>query len=50
MFVLGDEEKDKEVFALRPMTCPFQYQAYLNRKRSYSRPAAALQRDLHTVP
>lgn len=35
MFVLGDEEKDKEVFALRPMTCPFQYQAYLNRPRSY---------------
>ena len=35
MFVLGDEEKDKEVFALRPMTCPFQSQAYLNRKRSY---------------
>ena len=35
MFVLGDEEQDKEVFALRPMTCPFQYQAYLNRKRSY---------------
>lgn len=35
MFVLGDEEKDKEVFALRPMTCPFQYQAYLNRNRSY---------------
>ena len=35
MFILGDESKDKEVFALRPMTCPFQYQAYLNRKRSY---------------
>lgn len=35
MFVLGDEETDKEVFALRPMTCPFQYQAYLNRGRSY---------------
>ncbi|MFI3325875.1 MAG: threonine--tRNA ligase [Clostridia bacterium] len=35
MFVLGDEETDKEVFALRPMTCPFQYQAYLNKKRSY---------------
>lgn len=35
MFILGDEEKDKEVFALRPMTCPFQYQAYLNRGRSY---------------
>ena len=35
MFVLGDEEKDKEVFALRPMTCPFQYQAYLNQPRSY---------------
>ena len=32
---LGDEEKDKEVFALRPMTCPFQYQAYLNKARSY---------------
>ena len=35
MVVLGDEEKDSEVFALRPMTCPFQYQAYLNRGRSY---------------
>lgn len=35
MFVLGDENKDKEVFALRPMTCPFQYQAYLNQPRSY---------------
>ena len=35
MFVLGDEAKDKEVYALRPMTCPFQYQAYLNRARSY---------------
>ncbi len=35
MFVLGDEAKDKEVFALRPMTCPFQYQAYLNKPRSY---------------
>ena len=35
MFILGDENKDKEVFALRPMTCPFQFQAYLNRQRSY---------------
>ncbi|MEG0853508.1 MAG: threonine--tRNA ligase [Angelakisella sp.] len=35
MFVMGDEETDKEVFALRPMTCPFQYQAYLNKGRSY---------------
>ena len=35
MFILGDEEKDDEVYALRPMTCPFQYQAYLNRGRSY---------------
>ncbi len=35
MFVLGDPDKDDEVFALRPMTCPFQYQAYLNRQRSY---------------
>ena len=35
MFVLGDEEKDKEVFALRPMTCPFQYHVYLNDMHSY---------------
>ena len=35
MFVLGDEEKDKEVFALRPMTCPFQYYVYKNSQRSY---------------
>jgi len=35
MFVLGDESKDAEVFALRPMTCPFQYQVFLNRGRSY---------------
>ncbi|MBR4116503.1 MAG: threonine--tRNA ligase [Clostridia bacterium] len=36
MFVLGDpEDYTKECFAMRPMTCPFQYQAYLNRARSY---------------
>ena len=36
MFVLGDpNDPTKECFALRPMTCPFQYQAYLNRARSY---------------
>ena len=35
MFVLGDENKDEEVFALRPMTCPFQFQVYLNKSRSY---------------
>ena len=36
MFVLGDpHDETKECFALRPMTCPFQYQVYLNRKRSY---------------
>ena len=35
MFVLGDPESDDEVFALRPMTCPFQYQVFLNRMRSY---------------
>lgn len=38
MFVLGDKEKDaagEEVLALRPMTCPFQFQAYLNRAHSY---------------
>ena len=36
MFVLGDPNDDsKECFALRPMTCPFQYQVFLNRARSY---------------
>ena len=35
MFVLGDEEKDKEVYALRPMTCPFQYFVYKNTQKSY---------------
>ena len=36
MFILGDpDDETRECFALRPMTCPFQYQAYLNRQRSY---------------
>ena len=36
MFVLGDpHDETKECFALRPMTCPFQYQVFLNKKRSY---------------
>ena len=35
MFVLGDEKVDKEVFALRPMTCPFQYYCYKNSQHSY---------------
>ncbi len=36
MFVIGDpEDYTKECFALRPMTCPFQYQVFLNKKRSY---------------
>ena len=35
MFVLGGESKDKEVFALRPMTCPFQYYVYKNSQHSY---------------
>lgn len=35
MFVLGDEEVDKEVFALRPMTCPFQYYVYKAEQHSY---------------
>ena len=35
MFVLGDEEVDKEVFALRPMTCPFQYYVYKASQKSY---------------
>ena len=36
MFIMGDaEDEAAEVFALRPMTCPFQFMAYLNRSRSY---------------
>ncbi len=35
MFVMGDEEADKEVFALRPMTCPFQYYVYKASQKSY---------------
>ena len=36
MFILGDPyDETKECFALRPMTCPFQYQVFLNRGRSY---------------
>lgn len=35
MFILGNEEAGDEVFALRPMTCPFQFQAYLAKQRSY---------------
>jgi threonyl-tRNA synthetase len=35
MFVFGDDDKGEGAFALRPMTCPFQYQVFLNRVRSY---------------
>ncbi|MBQ9413919.1 MAG: threonine--tRNA ligase, partial [Clostridia bacterium] len=36
MFILGDpDDEEKECFAMRPMTCPFQYQVFLNRARSY---------------
>jgi len=35
MFVIGDEEKDEEVFALRPMTCPFQFMIYKSELHSY---------------
>ena len=36
MFIMGDaDDESKECFALRPMTCPFQYQVFLNKKRSY---------------
>ena len=36
MFIFGDaDDESKECFALRPMTCPFQYQVFLNKKRSY---------------
>ena len=36
MFVIGDaQDETKECFAMRPMTCPFQYQVFLNKQRSY---------------
>ena len=36
MFIMGDaDDESKECFAMRPMTCPFQYQVFLNKKRSY---------------
>ena len=36
MFILGDaDDEEKECLAMRPMTCPFQYQVYLNGARSY---------------
>ena len=35
MFILGDEEKDSEVFALRPMPCPFQFMIYKATQKSY---------------
>jgi len=35
MFILGDEEEDDNVMALRPMTCPFQFQIYNSKLRSY---------------
>ena len=36
MFIMGDpDDEEADVFALRPMTCPFQFMAYLNRARSY---------------
>ncbi|MBE7027694.1 MAG: threonine--tRNA ligase [Ruminococcaceae bacterium] len=35
MFIMGDPDAEGEVFALRPMTCPFQFQAYLTKMRSY---------------
>ena len=35
MFIIGDEEKDEDVYALRPMTCPFQYMIYKNGLKSY---------------
>lgn len=35
MFIMGDPNAEGEILALRPMTCPFQYQAYLHKKRSY---------------
>ena len=50
MFVLGDEEKDKEVFALRPMTCPFQYYVYKASTAQLPGTSASLRRDFYVVP
>ena len=50
MFVLGDEEKDKEVFALRPMTCPFQYYVYKAEQHSYRDLPLRYGEDIYTVP
>ena len=35
MFIMGDEHLDSEVFALRPMTCPFNFFVYKNSMKSY---------------
>ena len=36
MFIMGDpDDEENEALALRPMTCPFQFMAYLNKSRSY---------------
>ncbi len=51
MFILGDPyDETKECFVLRPMTCPFQYQVYLNRHHSYRDLPDAPGRDLDAVP
>ena len=51
MFVLGDpHDETKECFALRPMTCPFQYQVYLNAYAQLPRPSYAPGRNLYAVP
>ncbi len=51
MFVLGDpDDETKECFALRPMTCPFQYQVYPEPGPLLPRPAHATGRDLYPVP
>ncbi len=51
MFVLGDpHDETKECFALRPMTCPFQYQVFLNRARSYRDLPMRLGETSHAVP
>ena len=51
MFVMGDPaDETKECFALRPMTCPFQYQVYPEPRPQLPRPAHASGRDIHPVP
>ena len=50
MFIMGDpDDEENEALALRPMTCPFQFMAYLNKSRSYLYVYLLVQRNLNPV-